>query len=95
VRIRVTDTGPGIPPEVLPHIFEPFFTTKKEGEGTGLGLSLVYGIVENHRGRIKVTSEPGHGASFAIDLPVGEPEAGEGQTPESGAGVEQPAAGPA
>jgi len=95
VCIRVTDTGPGIPPEVQPHIFEPFFTTKKEGEGTGLGLSLVYGIVENHRGRIKVTSQPGQGASFAIDLPVGEPEAGEGQTPESGGGVERPDAGPA
>ncbi len=71
VRLRITDTGPGIPPEVLPHIFEPFFTTKKEGEGTGLGLSLVYGIVENHRGRIRVTSEPGQGAAFVIVLPIG------------------------
>jgi PAS domain S-box-containing protein len=86
VRIRIADTGPGIPPEVLPHIFEPFFTTKKEGEGTGLGLSLVYGIVENHRGRIKVTSEPGQGASFTIDLPVKEPETAGGQTPIPGGG---------
>jgi len=75
VAIRISDNGPGIPPDVLPHIFEPFFTTKKEGEGTGLGLSLVYGIVENHRGRIKVTSEPGQGASFLVELPIAEPPA--------------------
>ncbi|MCU0540496.1 MAG: ATP-binding protein [Desulfobacterales bacterium] len=70
VRIQISDTGPGIPPEVLPHIFEPFFTTKEEGAGTGLGLSLVYGIVENHGGRIKALSEPGAGATFVIDLPI-------------------------
>jgi len=70
VRIEIADTGPGIPPTVLPHIFEPFFTTKDEGEGTGLGLSLVYGIVENHGGQIKAFSEPGQGAAFVIDLPV-------------------------
>jgi len=70
VRIEITDTGPGIPPDVLPHIFEPFFTTKDEGEGTGLGLSLVYGIVENHGGQIKAFSEPGQGAAFVIELPV-------------------------
>jgi PAS domain S-box-containing protein len=69
-RIEVIDTGPGIPPEVLPHIFEPFFTTKDEGQGTGLGLSLVYGIVENHGGRIKAFSEPGQGARFVIELPM-------------------------
>ena len=67
---RVSDCGPGIPPDVLPHIFEPFFTTKDEGEGTGLGLSLVYGIVENHGGQIKAFSEPGQGAAFVIELPV-------------------------
>lgn len=70
VRIQIADTGPGIPPDVLPHIFEPFFTTKDEGEGTGLGLSLVYGIVENHGGKIKALSEPGQGATFVIKLPV-------------------------
>jgi len=70
VRIEIADSGPGIPPEVLPHIFEPFFTTKDEGEGTGLGLSLVYGIVENHGGQIKALSEPGQGAVFVIELPV-------------------------
>jgi PAS domain S-box-containing protein len=68
--IEIADTGPGIPPEVLPHIFEPFFTTKDEGKGTGLGLSLVYGIVENHGGQIKAFSEPGKGAVFVIELPV-------------------------
>jgi two-component system, NtrC family, sensor kinase len=69
-RIEITDTGPGIPADVLPHIFEPFFTTKDEGQGTGLGLSLVYGIVENHGGRIKAFSEPGQGATFVIELPI-------------------------
>jgi signal transduction histidine kinase len=69
-RIEVADTGPGIPADVLPHIFEPFFTTKDEGQGTGLGLSLVYGIVENHGGRIKAFSEPGQGARFVIELPL-------------------------
>jgi len=69
-RIEIADTGPGIPPDVLPHIFEPFFTTKDEGQGTGLGLSLVYGIVENHGGRIKAFSELGQGARFVIELPL-------------------------
>jgi PAS domain S-box-containing protein len=70
VRIDITDTGPGIPPDVLPHIFEPFFTTKEEGQGTGLGLSLVYGIVENHGGQIKAFSEVGQGTRFVIELPI-------------------------
>ncbi|MEJ5360029.1 MAG: ATP-binding protein [Desulfobacterales bacterium] len=70
VRVEVSDTGPGIPPEVLPHIFEPFFTTKPEGEGTGLGLSLAYGIVQNHGGVLSAVSEPGKGATFVIELPV-------------------------
>ena len=70
VRIRISDTGPGIPEHILPHIFDPFFTTKEEGEGTGLGLSLVYGIVENHGGQIKAESKPGQGATFIIELPL-------------------------
>jgi PAS domain S-box-containing protein len=73
VLIRISDTGPGIPKEVLPHIFEPFFTTKQEGKGTGLGLSLVYGIIENHSGRIWAESEPGKGTVFTIELPMGMP----------------------
>jgi two-component system, NtrC family, sensor kinase len=70
VRIEISDTGPGIPDDILPHIFDPFFTTKQEGEGTGLGLSLVYGIVKNQGGTIKAQNVPGGGATFIIDLPV-------------------------
>ncbi len=75
VILEVTDTGPGIPPEVLPRIFEPFFTTKPPGLGTGLGLSLCHGIVESHGGSIRVESRPGHGASFVIEFPVEAPSA--------------------
>jgi signal transduction histidine kinase len=70
VLIEISDSGPGIAADVLPHIFEPFFTTKPEGEGTGLGLSMVYGIVENHGGQIKAMSTPGEGATFVIQLPI-------------------------
>jgi PAS domain S-box-containing protein len=69
VRIEITDTGPGIPEDIVSHIFEPFFTTKEEGEGTGLGLSLAYSIVENHGGNIGVKSKPEEGTTFIIDLP--------------------------
>jgi signal transduction histidine kinase len=69
VRIAISDTGPGIPEDVMPHIFEPFYTTKEEGEGTGLGLSLAYNIVENHHGNIRVKSGPKGGTTFIIDLP--------------------------
>jgi two-component system NtrC family sensor kinase len=71
VSIEISDTGPGISEENLPHIFEPFFTTKEEGKGTGLGLSLVYRIVENHGGRIRAESSPGKGTTFTIELPIG------------------------
>lgn len=67
--ISITDTGMGIPPEVIPHIFDPFFTTKEVGEGTGLGLSVSKGIVEQHGGIIEVKSEAGAGASFTVKLP--------------------------
>jgi PAS domain S-box-containing protein len=70
VAITITDSGPGIPPDILPRIFEPFFTTKEEGKGTGLGLSLVYGIVENHGGQIKAVNNAEGGASFLIELPL-------------------------
>jgi two-component system cell cycle sensor histidine kinase/response regulator CckA len=68
--IEVSDNGPGIPPEVMKKIFEPFFTTKPQGEGTGLGLSTVYGIVKQADGWIDVSSPPGDGAIFRIFLPV-------------------------
>lgn len=74
VVIEIADTGPGIPEDVLPHIFEPFFTTKEEGEGTGIGLSLVYGIVENHDGRIRAVNNTPCGTCFIIELPLSTPE---------------------
>lgn len=70
IWIKVSDTGSGIAPENLNRIFEPFFTTKPVGSGTGLGLSLSYGIVKKHGGRIEVESEVGKGTSFTIHLPV-------------------------
>jgi two-component system NtrC family sensor kinase len=70
ICIEIADSGPGIPPDILPRIFEPFFTTKEEGKGTGLGLSLAYGIVENHRGQITARNKPDGGAVFAITFPA-------------------------
>jgi signal transduction histidine kinase len=69
VEITVKDTGKGIQPEFLPHIFDPFFSTKGEG-GTGLGLSVSYGIIKNHRGDIRVESKPGVGTTFTVELPA-------------------------
>jgi two-component system NtrC family sensor kinase len=70
VVIRISDTGCGISKGDLPHIFEPFFTTKTEGKGLGLGLSMVYGIIDRHKGAINVASEPGKGSTFTLKLPV-------------------------
>ncbi len=67
---ELSDTGPGIPPEVLPRIFEPFFTTKPQGKGTGLGLSTVYGIVTQNGGQIVAANRPGGGAVFTVYFPA-------------------------
>jgi signal transduction histidine kinase len=69
IAIAVTDTGIGIAAGDIPHIFEPFFTTKKDAKGVGLGLSVVYGIVERHGGAISVTSKESAGTTFLLTLP--------------------------
>ena len=76
VVIKITDTGYGIEKRNLSRIFDPFFTTKPTGEGTGLGLSVSYGIIKNHGGDITVGSEVGRGATFTIILPVVSPDKG-------------------
>ncbi|WP_310345433.1 ATP-binding protein [Rhodoferax saidenbachensis] len=70
VWVEVSDTGSGISKEHLPRIFDPFYTTKPVGKGTGLGLSLSYGIIQRHHGSIDVSSEPGKGSSFRVNLPI-------------------------
>jgi len=75
VQLSVSDTGPGVKPEVAKRIFEPFFTTKPEGKGTGLGLSICYQIAEEHGGSIRVEPSPDRGARFVVELPVAHPRA--------------------
>ena len=70
VEVEVTDTGSGIPRENLSRIFDPFFTTKSTGRGTGLGLSVSYGIIKEHAGKIEVRSTPGKGTSFRLEFPA-------------------------
>jgi two-component system, NtrC family, sensor kinase len=84
VEVSVMDTGKGIPPEYLPHIFDPFFSTKGEG-GTGLGLSVSYGIIKNHQGEIRVESKVGVGTTFTVELPrYHDEENKHGQIPHHG-----------
>lgn len=68
--ITITDTGCGIAPELLKKIFDPFFTTKPVGEGTGLGLSVSYSIIERHQGTINVESRLGQGTTFTVTIPI-------------------------
>jgi two-component system NtrC family sensor kinase len=89
VEIDIRDTGPGISEEHLPHLFEPFFTTKGE-KGTGLGLAVVYGVVQRHHGRVEVHSEPGRGARFTLCFPPAAPSHAERVPAVAGMGVGAP-----
>ncbi len=73
MAIRIADNGPGMTDEVKAHVFEPFFTTKSEGKGVGLGLAIVFGIVERHHGTIEVESAMGNGTTFTMTLPLKQP----------------------
>jgi two-component system NtrC family sensor kinase len=70
IKIEITDNGPGISAEDVPHIFEPFFTTKQNGNGIGLGLAIVHGIIQSHNGKIEVKSELGKGTTISVTLPL-------------------------
>jgi two-component system, NtrC family, sensor kinase len=91
-RITIEDQGVGIPAENLEHIFDPFFTTKDVGKGTGLGLSIAYGIVQDHGGWIEVSSAPGVGTRFSIDLPRSESLPAGRQQGDDGTAADRPEA---
>jgi signal transduction histidine kinase/ActR/RegA family two-component response regulator len=98
IVVDVSDTGEGIPEDILGRIFEPFFTTKPVGKGTGLGLAICYGIIDRLGGRISVKSRPGEGTTFRVEIPIGEAAAEEKrletETPTPEVGPEpSPAAG--
>jgi two-component system, NtrC family, sensor kinase len=82
IEIRVTDTGHGIPPDVLAHVFEPFFTTKR-GRGTGLGLSICHAYVRSHNGEIRVDSVIDHGTTVTLTLPIRQEETNEEEKEDS------------
>jgi two-component system cell cycle sensor histidine kinase/response regulator CckA len=92
VRIDISDTGTGIPADIVDKIFEPFFSTKEVGKGTGLGLSTVYGIVKQTGGFVYVDSEPGKGTSFRIFLPRHRPEQEAAPEPHAANGAPREAA---
>jgi signal transduction histidine kinase len=83
VRLAISDSGPGMPQAVLDRLFEPFFTTKAPGVGTGLGLSVVHGVVQNHEGAIVVESRPGNGTTFEVFLPAVKSPSWSGELPVS------------
>lgn len=91
LRVRVTDTGTGIPPELAANVFEPFFTTKEVGKGTGLGLAAVYGTIQEHGGAIELASAEGEGTTFTLYLPLTDEVPSEESPPqrwaESGSGL--------
>ena len=94
LNLEVSDNGPGIEKETVQHIFDPYFTTKKQGEGSGLGLAVAYGIIKDHGGLIKVESRIGHGSTFNVFFPVinayeNEPDSGAGKQNQSPVGNER------
>jgi len=90
LAIAVTDSGPGVPAELQPHIFEPFFTTKRSGQGTGLGLPMVYAAATAHGGAVELERPPGGGAQFVVSLPLAD---GEATAPPAPAARAEPARG--
>jgi len=89
IEVKISDTGPGIQGDVLDHVFEPFYTTKEERGGLGLGLSVVYGIVNRHGGRVEIDSSPGEGTTVIIALPRVPVEEDDSDIRESGTGTER------